>query len=89
MDDLKSPKQEVTKHTYEEYLRDPIACGYTLVEENGKQYYSKTMKHDNYTATILRPVLTDEERKKREKQVEVALSRFFRNCPDSSDSVEN
>lgn len=77
MDDNKLSNQEVTKHTYEEYLRDPIACGYTLVEENGKQYYSKTIKHGKYTATILRPVLTEEERKKREKQIEFTLSRLY------------
>lgn len=77
MKDSKS-KQETAKYTYEEYVRDPIACGYTLIEKNGEQFYSKTYKYDNCTVVVNRPVLTPEERKKREKQLENALDSIYR-----------
>ena len=64
MNDSK-PKQE----TYEDYERNPIACGYTLIEKNGEQFYSKTIKGDGYTVIVNRPVLTPEDKSKREKQV--------------------
>ena len=81
--------QEVVKHSYEEYVRDPIACGYTLIEEDGEQFYSKTIKHDNCTIILDRPVLTPEERKKREEHfaavAESVLSEYYRRKAESKE----
>ena len=67
-------KQENDKYTYEEYVRDPIACGYTLIEKDGKQYYTKTES----SGTIIRPVLTPEERAKREQAIINTLESIYR-----------
>lgn len=88
MQDSKS-NQEVDKDPYEEYVRDPIACGYKLIEKDGKQYYSKTFKHDNVTITLNRPVFTPTERKKREKEIMDGLCRVFRNHPELCEPVED
>lgn len=88
MNDSKS-NQEVAKHSYEEYVRDPIACGYTLIEKDGEQYYSKTIRHGSCTITINRPVLTPEERKKREKQMSDSLSRILSKYPELWEPVED
>ena len=77
MKDSKST-QETVKYTYEEYVRDPIACGYTLIEKDGEQFYSKTYKHGNCTIIVNRPVLTPEERKKREQQIMNAVASIYR-----------
>lgn len=88
MNDSES-NQEVVKHSYEEYVRDPIACGYTLIEKDGEQYYSKTIRYGNCTIIINRPVLTPEERKKREDYIaEVAgrvLSEYYRRKAESKE----
>ena len=77
MKDSKS-KQETDKCSYEDYVRDPIACGYTLVEKDGEQFYSKTIKGDGYTVILERPVLTPEERKRREQEVKDTLVNVYR-----------
>ena len=78
MEDSKS-NQKVAEHSYEDYVRDPIACGYTLIEKEGEQFYSKTFKLDKATVILNRPVLTEEERKKREERVLDALKIYARN----------
>ena len=69
--------QAVDKYSYDEYVRDPIACGYTLIEKNGKQFYSRTIKNGNCTIVLNRPVLTPEERKKREQQIMDGIAKVF------------
>ena len=88
MKDSKS-KQETVKHTYEEYVRDPIACGYTLIEKDGEQFYSKTYKYDNCTVVVNRPVLTPEERKKREKQIMSTIDRIYRDMYNRDPELAN
>ena len=77
MKDSKS-KQETVKHTYEDYVRDPIACGYTLIEKDGEQFYSKTYEYGSCTVVVNRPVLTLEERKKREQQIMNGVASVYR-----------
>jgi hypothetical protein len=40
------------------------------------QYTEKTIKTERYTVTIRRPILSDSERTKREREVVQALERF-------------
>lgn len=77
MKDSKS-KQETVKYTYEDYVRDPIACGYTLIEKDGEQFYSKTYEYGSCTVVVNRPVLTPEERKKREQQIMNGVANIYR-----------
>jgi hypothetical protein len=44
------------------------------------EYTTKTIKHNGWTITIHRPILTDEERAKREKQVTDTLIANARSC---------
>ena len=77
------------EYTYEDYVRDPIACGYTLVEKDGEPFYSKTYKYDNCTVVVNRPVLTPEERKKREKQIADAVASMYRNIYSRDPELAN
>lgn len=50
------------------------------MEKKKDEYYLfKTIKHKSATINIYRPILTEEERKKREKEIMEGIARVFRN----------
>ena len=46
--------------------------------EGNETYISKTLKHGNITITVRRPVLDDDEREKRVKQITDGLGHSLR-----------
>lgn len=52
--------------------------------ETNPGYLVKTVKIDNCTVEILRPIMTEAERKKREKQVVAALEQYGRHVASRS-----
>ena len=50
---------------------------WTIVQKDGKDYYKKTFVYGNTTVNVYRPILTDEERKKREKQIMSTVGRIL------------
>ena len=54
---------------------------WTIVKKDGKDYRMKTLTHGNATINIYRPILTEQERKKREKEIMETLARILRKYP--------
>ena len=50
---------------------------WTIVQKDRKDYRMKTVQHGTVTINIYRPILTEQERKKREKQIMGALARIL------------
>lgn len=50
-----------------------------MKKNNDEYYLYKTIKHDNATIHVYRPILTEEERKKREKHLADVASRMLSN----------
>ena len=53
-----------------------------------EHYLAKTIKHGNVTINIYRPILTDEERKRREKQIVQSIGRIMSKYPELDGSSE-
>ena len=51
-------------------------------EKKDEYYLFKTVKHGNATINIYRPILTEQERKKREKQIMESIVRIYRNIEE-------
>ena len=51
---------------------------WTIVMKDGKDFRMKTIQQGTVTINIYRPILTEEERKKREEQIINVISRIFR-----------
>ena len=58
-------------------------------KKQDETYLFKTIQQGNTTIRIFRPILTDEERKAREKEIMSAVGRILSKYPDLGEPVEN
>ena len=52
------------------------------MKKKDEYYLFKTVTHGNVTINTYRPILTEQERKKREKEIMEALARVLRKYPN-------
>lgn len=58
-------------------------------KKQDETYLFKTIKHGETTINIYRPILTDEERKKREKDIMQSIGRIMSKYPDIEEPIED
>ena len=61
----------------------------TKTKKQDEHYLAKTIKHGNVTINIYRPILTDEERKRREKQIMQSIGRIMSKYPELHESSQD